>query len=50
MPPQWIFALVLESTYEGAIGLAIEVDSGPYDLILVYKFLPKDFWIFLGYR
>jgi hypothetical protein len=37
-----------EFTYEGAIGSAIGVDSGPYDLVLIYRFLPKDLWIFLG--
>ena len=32
--------------YEGTIGSAIGVDSGPYDLVLVYRFLSKDLWIF----
>ncbi len=45
---RWIFPLVLESTYKGAVGSAIRVDSGPYDLVLVYRFLPKDLWIFLS--
>ncbi len=45
---RWIFPLILESTYKGAVGSAIGVDSGPYDLVLVYRFLAKDLWIFLG--
>jgi hypothetical protein len=35
---RWIFLL----TFEGAIGSAIGVDSGPYNLVLVYRFLSKD--------
>jgi hypothetical protein len=45
---KWIFPLVLESTYEGAVGSAIRVDSGPCDLVLFYRFLSKDLWIFPG--
>ena len=43
---RWIFPLVPESTYEGAVGLAICSNSDPYDLLLTYRFLPKDLWIF----
>ncbi len=43
---RWIFPLILEPTYEGAIGSAIGVDYGLYDLVLVYSFLWKDLWIF----
>ena len=46
---KWIFPLILESTYEKAVGSAIGVDSGPYDLVLIYRFLLKDLWIFLGW-
>ncbi len=46
---RWIFPLVLESTYKGAVGSAIGVDSGPYDLVLSYRFLSKDLWIFSGW-
>jgi hypothetical protein len=46
---EWIFPLVLKSTYEGAIGLASCSNSNPYDLILVYRFLSKDLWIFSGW-
>ncbi len=47
---RWIFPLVLESTYEGAIGSAIGVDSGPFnDLVLSYRFLSNDLWIFSGW-
>ncbi len=45
---RWIFPLVLESTYEGAVGSAIRVDSGPCDLVLVYRFLWKIFGSFLA--
>jgi hypothetical protein len=34
-----------ESTYKGAVGSAIGVDSGPYDLDLFYKFLSTDLLI-----
>ena len=38
---RWIFPLVLESTCKGAVGSAIGVDSGPYDLVLSYRFISK---------
>ena len=37
-----LLMLVLESTYEGAVGSAIGADSGPYNLVLSYRFLSKD--------
>ena len=46
---RWIFPLVPESTYEGAVGSAICLNSDPYNLILVYRFLSKDLWIFSGW-
>ena len=46
---RWIFPLVLESIYEGAVGSTIGVDSGLYDLVLSYRFLLKDRWIFSGW-
>ena len=46
---RWIFPLVLKSTYKGAIGSAFGVYSGPCDLVLVYRFLSKDLWIFSGW-
>ena len=46
---RWIFPLVLESTYEGDVGSAIRVDSGPHDLVLLYRFLLKDLCIFSGW-
>jgi len=36
----WIFVIVLGSMYKG---------GALYDLILAYRFLPKDLWIFLGW-
>jgi hypothetical protein len=46
-PPQlvfWIFLIVLGSTYEGGVESALGVDSASDDLILIYRFLPKDLW------
>jgi hypothetical protein len=31
----------ISNTYEGGAGSAIGVDSGPYDLVLSYRFLSK---------
>ena len=45
----WIFLIVLGSTYEGGIESALGVDSASFALILTYRFLPKDLWIFLGW-
>jgi len=44
----WIFLIVLRSTYKGGVESALGVDSATYVLILIYRFLPKDLWIFLG--
>ncbi len=46
---RWIFPLVLESTYERVARSAIGVDSGPYDLVLSYRFLSKDLWVVYGW-
>ena len=44
-----IFPLVLESTYERIIESATDVDPASDELILDYRFLSKDCWIFLGW-
>jgi hypothetical protein len=49
LTPQMDLSLVPESTYEGAIGSAICSNSDPYDLLLTYRFLSKDLWIFSGW-
>ena len=44
--PQMDLSLVPESTYEGAIGSAICLNSNPYNLLLTYRFPSIDLWIF----
>jgi len=46
----WIFLIVPESTYKGGIesDLGLGVGYVSYDLVSVYRFLPKDLWIFPG--
>jgi hypothetical protein len=34
--------------YEGGVESDLGVKSTSYDLILTYRFLPKDLWVFLG--
>ena len=48
-PPQMVISPRTRVYIQGAVGSAIGVDSGRCDLVLFYRFLSKDLWIFPGW-